>query len=484
MNPPIRKVAIACLLLFSALLINANWLQAKNADTLRHKPGNARQITERLERERGSIAVAGGQAVASSVPVDDEYKFQRQYPAPTLYSNIIGYYGLYTSAGLERSQNDFLSGEDQRLFVSKVSDLVTGREQRGGSIVTTLVPQIQQVATTALGNRKGAVVALDPKTGEILAMVTNPTYDPTPLASHNETTASKAAQALNTDPDKPLLNRATQETYPPGSTFKVIAAAAALAAGHHLEERIAAPDQLQLPQSKTVLPNFAGERCGDGQTDTLIHALTISCNTAFAKLGIDLGHDALRAQAEAFGFNATVPDFPLAQVASVYPTASLDGAQTAQSAIGQFDDKVTPLQMAQVAAAIGNNGVMMRPYLVAELLGPDLKAISRTEPEVYKRPVSAEVAANLNTMMQSVVTSGTGTKAQIPGVAVAGKTGTAEHGDNEPPHAWFIGFAPAVNPTVAIAVIVENGGGELSTGGAVAAPVAQQVMKAALGIRR
>ncbi len=179
-----------------------------------------------------------------------------------------------------------------------------------------------------------------------------------------------------------------------------------------------------------------------------------------------------------------MPDFPLAQVASVYPTASLDGAQTAQSAIGQFDDKVTPLQMAQVAAAIGNNGVMMRPYLVAELLGPDLKAISRTEPEVYKRPVSAEVAANLNTMMQSVVTSGTGTKAQIPGVAVAGKTGTAEHGDNEPPHAWFIGFAPAVNPTVAVAVIVENGGGELSTGGAVAAPVAQQVMKAALGIRR
>ncbi|WP_322749469.1 MULTISPECIES: penicillin-binding protein 2 [unclassified Frankia] len=484
MNAPIRKVAIACLVLFAALLVNANWLQAENADTLRHKPGNARQITARLERERGSIAVAGGQAVASSVPVDDEYKFQRQYPAAKLYSNIVGYYGLYTSAGLERSQNDFLSGEDQRLFVSKVSDLVTGHEQRGGSIVTTLVPQIQQVATTALGNRKGAVVALDPRTGEILAMVTSPSYDPTQLASHNDTTASKTAQALNTDPDKPLLNRAAQETYPPGSTFKLITAAAALTAGHQLEERIAAPDALPLPQSRTVLPNFAGERCGDGETDTLIHALTISCNTAFAKLGIDLGDAALRAQAEAFGFNSTVPDFPLAQVPSVYPTAKLDGAQTAQSAIGQFDDKVTPLQMAQVAAAIGNNGVMMRPYLVSELLGPDLKAISRTEPEVYKRPVKPDVAANLNTMMQSVVTSGTGTKAQIPGVAVAGKTGTAEHGDNEPPHAWFVGFAPAINPTVAVAVIVESGGGELSTGGAVAAPVAQQVMKAALDARR
>ncbi|WP_250279379.1 penicillin-binding protein 2 [Frankia sp. Cppng1_Ct_nod] len=484
MNSPIRKVSIACMVLFTALLINANWLQAKDADTLRHKSGNARQITERLERERGSIAVAGGQTVATSVPSDDEYKYQRQYPAASLYSNVIGYYGLYTSAGLERSQNDFLSGTDQRLFVSKVSDLITGHTQRGGSIVTTLVPQIQQVATTALGNRKGAVVALNPKTGEILAMVTNPTYDPTPLASHDDATASKAGQALNTDPNKPLLNRAAQETYPPGSTFKLITAAAALNAGHQLEERIPAPDQLPLPQSKTVLPNFGGERCDDGETDTLIHALTISCNTAFAKLGIDLGDNALRAQAEAFGFNSTVPDFPLAQATSVYPTEKLDGAQTAQSAIGQFNDRVTPLQMAEVAAAIGNNGVLMRPYLVAELLGPDLKAISRTEPQVYKRPVSPQVAAQLNTMMQSVVTNGTGTKAQLPDVAVAGKTGTAEHGDNTNPHAWFVGFAPAVNPTVAIAVLVEDGGGELGTGGSVAAPVARQVLKAALDVRR
>ncbi len=484
MNAPIRKVAVACLVLFTALLANANWLQAKEADKLRHEPNNARQITERLERERGWIAVAGGQAIASSVPSDDEYKYQRQYPAAKLYSAVAGYYGLYTSAGLERSQNDFLSGEDQRLFVSKVSGLVTGHQQQGGSIVTTLVPRIQQVATTALGNRKGAVVALDPKTGEILAMVTSPTYDPTPLASHDEAAAGKAAQALNTDPDKPLLNRATQETYPPGSTFKVITAAAALNAGHQLEERIAAPDQLPLPQSRTVLPNFGGERCGDGSTDTLIHALTISCNTAFAQLGMDLTDDALRAQAEAFGFNSTVPDFPLPQVPSVYPPRQLDGAQTAQSAIGQFDDRVTPLQMAQVAAAIGNNGVMMRPYIVSELLGPDLKAINRTEPEVYKRPVSPDVAAKLNTMMQSVVSSGTGTKAQIPGIAVAGKTGTAEHGDNEPPHAWFIGFAPAANPSVAVAVVVEDGGGEFGTGGAVAAPVAQQVMKAALDVRR
>ncbi|WP_250282754.1 MULTISPECIES: peptidoglycan D,D-transpeptidase FtsI family protein [unclassified Frankia] len=484
MNAPIRKVAVACLVLFTALLVNANWLQAKQAGELRHEPNNARQITERFERERGWIGVAGGQAVASSVPSDDEYKYQRQYPAGKLYAAVAGYYGLYTSAGLENSQNDILSGEDDRLFVSKVSDLVTGRKQRGGSIVTTLVPRIQQIATTALGNRKGAVVALDPKTGEILAMVTSPTYDPTPLASHDDAEAGRAARALNTDPDKPLLNRATQETYPPGSTFKVITAAAALNAGHQLEERIAAPDQLRLPQSRTVLPNFGGERCGDGDTDTLIHALTISCNTAFAQLGMDLTDDTLRAQAEAFGFNSTIPGFPLPLVPSVYPPQQLDKAQTAQSAIGQFDDRVTPLQMAQVAAAIGNNGVMMRPYIVSELLGPDLKALSRTEPEVYKRPVSPDVAAALNTMMQSVVSSGTGTKARIPGVAVAGKTGTAEHGDNEPPHAWFIGFAPAASPSVAVAVVVEDGGGEFGTGGAVAAPVAQQVMKAALDVRQ
>ena len=484
MNRPVRKVAVACMVLFAALLVNANWIQVGQAERLRTEPTNARQIVERLERQRGAI-VAGETEIARSVPVDDEYKYQRQYPQGERYAAITGYYTLFTAAGLERSEDVFLSGDDDRLLASRVTDLFTGEERRGGNVVTTIVPQIQEKAEEALkrAGAKGSVVALDPSTGAILAMVSIPSYDPNALASHDEDAATAAYQTLSTNPDQPLLNRATQETYPPGSTFKVITAAAALAAGYEPSDRIAAPDELQLPQSTTKLPNFGGGRCGDGQTDTLIHALTISCNTAFAQLGIDLGDDALRRMAEAFGFNSAVDGFPLPMARSVFPD-DLDGAQTAQSAIGQYDVRVTPLQMAQVAATIANGGVRMKPYLVSELYGPDLRRLDRTEPTELGRVISSEVAAKLTTMMESVVSSGSGRRAQISGVAVAGKTGTAEHGEGTQPHAWFIGFAPAANPQVAVAVIVEDGGGELGTGGAVAAPVAKEVMQAALDTPR
>jgi peptidoglycan glycosyltransferase len=240
---------------------------------------------------------------------------------------------------------------------------------------------------------------------------------------------------------------------------------------------------LPLPQSGTPIRNFDGETCGDGQTDTLAHSVTISCNTAFGQLGMDVGGDALRAQAAAFGFGSTVDGLGVAQNPSAFP-AKLDAAQTAQSAIGQYEVRATPLQMAQMVAAIGNGGRMMRPHLVSELRGPDLKRISHTEPQELGRPVTGDVAAQLTTMMESVVREGTGRNARIPGVAVAGKTGTAQHAPSKPPHAWFVGFAPADAPKVAIAVIVQEGGGEVSTGGAVAAPIAQKVMQAALEAQR
>jgi peptidoglycan glycosyltransferase len=478
MNRPARKVAIACLVLFAALLVNANWLQVGQASSLKTQPTNGRQITERLERERGAI-LAGDVEMARSVPSDDQYKYLRQYPAGSLYANIAGYYTLFTAAGLERSQDVFLSGDDDRLLASRVTELFTNKRRRGGSVITTIRPAVQQAAARALGDRKGAVVALDPSTGAVLAMVTSPSYDPNALASHTEKTATDAYAVLSGDKAQPLLNRATQQTYPPGSTFKLITAAAALAHGRHPDDRVAAPDSLALPLSTARLPNFDGETCGDGETDTLIHALTISCNTAFAQLGMDLGGDTLRQQAEAFGFDTTFPGFPLQQARSVFP-AKLDRAQTAQSAIGQFNVQVTPLQMAEVVAAIANGGTEMKPYLVSELRGPDKKTISKSSPKELGKPVSRDVAAELTTMMESVVTSGTGRKAQIDGVSVAGKTGTAEHGTGVPPHAWFVGFAPTEAPKVAVAVIVEDGGGEVGTGGAIAAPVAKQVMKAAL----
>lgn len=486
MNRPIRKVTLVCAVLFAALLINANWVQVADQHSLKQQPTNTREIAARLDRLRGQLLAGPADdrvAMASSVPVDDEFKYLRQYSNGPLYAPVTGYFTLYSATALEQSENLFLNGDDDRLLASKISALFDGSGRKGGYVLTTIDPKIQQAAADALGGRPGAVVAMDPRTGAILAMVTAPSYDPNQLASHNTTQVTQAYNTLNADKNSPLLNRATQQTYPPGSTFKLITAAAALSTGQYTPDSVLpAPNELQLPQSTATLRNFGGESCGNGQTSTMIHALTISCNTAFASLGMQIGGDKLRAQADAFGFGSTIDGLELPEAKSVFPD-SVDQAQTAQSAIGQFDVRVTPLQMAQVVSAIANRGRMMKPYVVDELEGPDLRQIARTQPKELGQPISSQVADQLITMMKSVVTSGTGTKAQISGVSVAGKTGTAEHGANEPPHAWFVGFAPADNPSIAVAVVVENGGPESGTGGSVAAPIAQKVMQTALDVR-
>jgi peptidoglycan glycosyltransferase len=262
----------------------------------------------------------------------------------------------------------------------------------------------------------------------------------------------------------------------------VITSAAALAHGYTPATRIPSPTVLDLPGTTANLKNFGGESCGDGRTTTLLDALRISCNTAYGALGMRLGQDVVREQAEAFGFGDTNLLLPQRVADSVFPT-DLTKAQTAQSSIGQYDVRVTPLQMAMVAAGIGNNGDVMRPYLVKQVFAPDLSTLSKADPELYTHAVSESVAAALRTMMMAVVSDGTGTRARIPGVQVAGKTGTAQHAVGEPPHAWFIGFAPAVNPVVAVAVVIEDGGslGSDATGGKLAAPIAQAVMAKVLG---
>jgi peptidoglycan glycosyltransferase len=477
-NRPIRRVAIGCLVLILILLLGDNLVQVVNATSLRDRPENGRETAARFDRERGPI-VAGGRAVADSVPSNDQYKFQRTYPTGPLYANITGYYGFFGSTGIERAEDDLLSGEDQRLFVRRISDLFTGRKPKGGSVVLTIRPEVQQAAANALGGRKGAVVAMNPSTGAILAMVSQPSFDPGPLADHNSTRAVAAQSALNDDENQPLLNRAAQGLYPPGSTFKVITSAAALSNGYTSQSRVDAPNSLLLANTATTLPNFQGESCsGGGGQVSLTDALTTSCNTAYAKLGIDIPgkDDTLRRQAEAFGFNAPLEGFPLPSATSRFP-AGLDDAQTELSAIGQANVLVSPLQMAMVAATVANGGREMKPYLVDKTLAPDLTTLESTSPEEMGRPIDGNVAAQLNDMMQSVVQRGTGTAAQLS-VPVAGKTGSAENVPGRNTHAWFIGFAPADNPQVAVAVIIENGG----TGGTVAAPVARQVMSAALGL--
>lgn len=486
MNAPLRRVAIACAVLFAVLLINANLVQVGQARALTHNPHNGRVLVDEYRKQRGDIIV-DGQAVALSTPTNDALRYLRSYPAGALFAPLTGYNSLTLgNTAVERSENAVLDGSDSRLSISfdRISQLLSGKTPPGGNVTLTVDRTAQTTAAKALGDRRGAVVALDPRSGAVLALVSSPSYDPSPLASHNPATIQQAYDKLLKDPADPLLDRATQQTYPPGSTFKVVTTAAALGSGKYRpDSMVASPNSLVLPDTNGVrLPNFQGESCG-GTSITLTHALEVSCNTAYANVGLDLGANALRAQAQAFGFGSGIDGFGLPYAPSRFPD-SVNRPQTAQSAIGQFDVRATPLQMALIAAAVANDGVEMAPYVVAQEQSPSLTTLSTHNPQKLGTPVNATVAQEMTSMMVDVVAHGTGTGAQIPNVTVAGKTGTAEDGAG-PPDAWFVAFAPAEKPTVAIAVLVEHGGGETqSTGGAVAAPIAKQVLQVLLSEKR
>lgn len=481
MNKPVRHLAVAVLVLFALLLANINYVQVFDAEDLRDNPDNTRTLQDSYSRPRGQIVV-GDQAIASSKATDDARKYRRVYRNGRLYAPATGYYTLYSATGIERAENSMLSGEDDRLFVRRIADLLQGREQRGASVTLTLRAKAQRAAYQALKGHTGAVVALDPKTGAILAMATSPSFDPNDLSGHNDRQVDREYKRLAGDDNQPLVNRGLSSRYPPGSTFKLVTAAAALESGdYEPSSMISSPTTYRLPGTESAtMRNFGGEVCGNGRQQSLKDALTISCNTAFGKLAVDLGDDAMREQAAKFGFGHTF-EVPMVCAKSEYP-ADPDRAQTALTGIGQFDVAATPLQMAMVSGAIANRGVTMQPYLVSEIKAPDLKQIQSADPQEYDRAVSPRVADQLTQMMKSVVDQGTGTQAQLPNIEVAGKTGTAQHAENKPPHAWFTGFAPADDPEVAVAVIVEDGGdlGSEATGGAVAAPIARDVMRAVI----
>jgi peptidoglycan glycosyltransferase len=476
MNAPLRKVAIAALIMFGALLVNANVVQVGEASSLKNNPHNVRVLYSQYSHQRGPIVV-GRTAVADSVATKDALKYLRTYPQGPTYAPVTGYYSLtYGFTATEQAENSILSGDSDKLFVKRLSDVFTGRQQQGGAVVLTINAKAQQVAFNALAGKRGAVVALDPRTGAILAMVSAPSYDPTKISTHNSATNTLWWNRYLHDPAQPLLNRAISQTYPPGSTFKVITTAAALSGGKYNPDTvIPAPNRLTFPNG-SPLSNFAGETCSPSQKMTLRDALKLSCNTAYGKLGIAVGSDAMQKQAQAFGFGQSL-HVPMTTAKSSVPLER-DAPFVAQEAIGQHDDQVTPLQMAMVAAGIANHGVVMKPYLVAQERAPDSSVLSQASPQTLGRAVSDSVAAQLTSMMQTVVQSGTGTAAQIPGIAVAGKTGTAQHG-TPAPYTWFISFAPADNPQVAVAVVVENTDPH-GTGGTVAAPIAKQVMEAIL----
>jgi penicillin-binding protein A len=479
MNKPLRRLAVAVMVMFGLLLVNANYIQVVRAKSLHNNADNPRLIQEEYSRKRGPILV-GGKPIASSVATSDSLKYKRTYASGKLYAPVTGFYSLvYGASGIEASENSILAGTDDSLFVRRVIDLVTRVPQQGGSISLTINAKAQRAAYVGLAGRKGAVAAVNPTTGAILALVSSPSFDPDLLSSHDSTAIRANYTRLSKDPDQPMLNRALRQTYTPGSTFKLVTAAAALQNGLTPESKVYDGAALDLPQTTANLPNENGRPCTPGQA-TLTDALAFSCNASFGKVGLDLGADKIAAQARKFGFDQAFR-VPMRSAVSEFP-ANLNPPQTAQSAIGQFSVRATPLQMAMVGAAIANRGELMTPYLVQEVRAPDLSPLAVTKPKAIGAAMTPQSAQELTDMMVNVVEHGTGTNGAIAGIKVAGKTGTAQQGGGRRPHAWFVSFAPAENPRVAVAVIIENGGNasEIS-GNQLAAPIAQKVMRAVLG---
>ncbi|MFI7014448.1 peptidoglycan D,D-transpeptidase FtsI family protein [Streptomyces sp. NPDC050164] len=488
MNKPLRRIAIFCGLLVLALLIRDNWLQYVQADELRTDKNNRRVIIQRYASPRGDIIVGGQPITGSTETSGSDFKFKRTYKDGPMWAPVTGYASqAFGATQLESIEDGILTGNDDRLFFRNTLDMLTGKKQEGGNVVTTLNADAQKAAYNGLKKQggKGAVVALEPSTGKILALASYPSYDPSSFAGNSTTTDTEAWQKLQkkNNPDDPMLNRALRETYPPGSTFKVLTAAAALEDGLYTDpnQKTETPLPWIMPGTTTPLKNEGNIPCKNA---TLRVALQYSCNTVFGKIGADLGNDKMLDMAKKFGF--TEEQFtPVRSNASVF-SDDMNASQTALSSIGQFNTAATPLQMAMVASAVANDGKLMKPYMVDELQARSVDTLEKTDPEELSQPLSSENAQKLQSMMETVVEKGTGSNAKIPGVKVGGKTGTAQHGvdNSENPYAWFISYAKGDDGSspVAVAVVIEddNAVRDDISGGGLAAPIARNVMEAVI----
>jgi peptidoglycan glycosyltransferase len=485
-NRAIRRIALVLGLAFAALVGQLSYLQVFSAERLSENPANRRLLIKEYSIDRGKMVV-GSVTIAESKPTNDNLKFLRVYPQRALYGQITGYYSILFGRYLaEQSYNDYLIGEGPQDRFAAIVDDILGRDRKGDTLILTIDHAMQRVARQALGKQKGAAVALDPATGEILAMYANPSYDPNPLSSHDLGAVNKEWNRLNSDKDKPLISRATQERYPPGSTFKVIVTAAALEDGIKPTDTYPNPRALKLPQTNRTLPNFGGGACRGGGRISMAQALRVSCNTTFAQIGMQLGPAKLDEMARKFGFGAAPIGFDLPASASCFYAVPgepcreplIDQPQTAISSIGQSNVRATPLQMALVAATVANMGRVPQPHIVREIRDPTNQVVERFMPAASDPIYSSDTAATLRDMMIDVVDRGTGQPAAVRSLRgeMGGKTGTAQTGvSGEAPHVWFIAFAPGV----AVAVVVENGGNlaDAATGGRVAGPVARALIE-------
>jgi penicillin-binding protein A len=492
MNTPLRRVGLAMLAMIVLLLANATYIQMVKADDYRADPRNRRVLLEEYSRQRGKILTSDKVIIANVKATGSTPQYQRVYENGPLYAPITGYYSVrYGATGLESSENEILNGSDDRLFVRRLSDLITGRDPRGGNIVTTINSKVQTAAFNEMqkNNFAGAVVAIKPDDGQILAMVSTPTYDPSGLASLVGAEQQATWDSYQTDA-KPMLNRAISENYAPGSTFKVITAAAALADGKDKNTQVTTSAGINVINgdtncelaASTCLANYSRSSCGDG---TLQTALAKSCNTAFAQLADQLGEEKLVDQAAKFGVGQTDLKIPMSVVPScVGPRDQCmtiaDRPSLFVSGIGQKDVRMTALENASVAATVANGGSRMRPQLVQKVLAPDLDEISGYDSEELEQAMSTSDANELRDMM---LESEKNTCKCDNEANIASKTGTAETGADPkttPPFAWYIAFAPANNPQIAVAVVVESKD-QAATGGKLAAGVGRAAMNALVG---
>jgi peptidoglycan glycosyltransferase len=484
-NRQIRRLGLVLLVLYALLFVQLNVVQVVRAGGYNDNPGNVRAVTRDYGRPRGQIVSADGEVLARSVSDPSHFGRRREYPTGDLFGAVTGYFSFtYGTDGVERTYNAELAGRTSAGSVKGLVDLLVD-EEHTNDVVLTLDSRVQRAAREALGDRRGSVVALDPRDGSILALWSFPSYDPAPISQTDQDAAEVARGLLLLDPNKPLLPRSFRETFFPGSTFKAVTAAAGLASGTVTPQRPVYPTERQFvpPLTNRPIRNFGGSTCGGA----LFDILRVSCNTAFARMGVDLGGDGLVDVARSFGFGDAPPlDLPRPAVSPIESPAFFEENEPllAQTAIGQNTVRATPLQMALVAAGIANGGQVMVPHVLQEIRDDEGSVVRRHRPSVWRTAVAPDVAATLRDALVGVVERGTATRLRVPGVATAGKTGTAQIG-NGLSHAWVIGFAPAEAPRVAVAVIVESQAGTTeATGGRVAAPIGQQVLAAALEVRQ
>jgi len=485
MNHGLRRVSILVLIMFGLLLVNVNYVQAFQATSFAGDPGNGRVFSQQFQYQRGPIITSDGKMIADSVPVKGIYSYQRHYLQGPVYAPVTGYDSMYGVTGIEAAENKLLNGTDTQLAVRNLVDMITGKKKKGATVQLTVNSAAQQAAYRGLkaSGLPGAAVAIDPSTGAILAMASVPTYDPNSYTTFSGKQLNRIDNQYRNSKSQPLLNRALNATYPPGSTFKVVTSSTAFSGnGYNPDKVVYAPTNLKLPNTSNQLINFDNEACGSGRVPVL-YAFTVSCNTVFGDIGMKLGGAKLRAQADKFGFNNPNLTIPVPVAPSNYPAVS-DPALTAYSAIGQYNDTVTPLQEAMLSAAIANNGALMKPYLVQKATAPDLTPLQSAQPSMLSQAVSSGVAQEVGRMMRSVVadpagtahiSAGTGAAASLN---IAGKTGTAQNGMNNIglDDAVFTGFAPYGNPKIAVGVVVQGGG----LGADASAPIAVQIIQAYL----